>query len=632
MMRYEDMLNDNNSAVVTEDKTEAPVTSETFWRRQDEEFWQAMREIGVNEEIYAAFCELIKPMPQIFWNDDKLYKKSDKGAKPVANFLPVPTEEILYDDGKEQQRYFRMIGRKSEEFKITELPEITIKAADTANMNWILDKWGFGANIYPPYQSNKDMIRSVMVTIGEQCAAHKTIFTHTGWRKLNGKWCFLHAGGAIGTDDVEVRLEGNLNRYRFPETSGDIAERSIAFRTVFNVADKRTMIPFIALTFLTPLNEFLRQAGHEPSFVLNYVGRTQSRKSTLAALMLSFFGSFTAASLPANFKDTPNALEKKGYILKDMLMIVDDFHPAATMKERRTMEQTMQSLSRMYGDRRARDRLNTDIALRSGNIPRGNVAVTGEDIAAIGQSGIARNFIVEMQPDSLPVSDILNAAQAYAEDGLLAAFMRGYIEWLIPQAEDLPQKLKVIFEHYRKRAIEEKICGLGRAGDTAAWLMTGLHILSEYLYDIGINDIDLSDSWEILREIAAAQLNKNEEVTPTKMFIDAVGQLLDSGKIYTENIGEIPLPEHITGAKVGYSDNDLYYFIPDTIYAEVGRYYSAQNKIFPVSCQRLMKHLAAENICLSNTERYTFQKRIGNRRHRYLCIPKRYIDEEYLLV
>ncbi|MBR5089342.1 MAG: DUF927 domain-containing protein [Ruminiclostridium sp.] len=617
------------TAVVPEIEVEKTLTG-LVQCKMDEEFWQAMRENGVDKKIYDSFCKFLKPLPNIFWNDDKLFKAGKKSVVPVANFLPVPTEEILYDDGKEQQRYFRMIGRKSNDFTISELSEIMIKATDTGNMNWIMDKWGFGANIFPPYQSNKDTLRSVMVTIGEQTAVRKTIFTHTGWRKIDDKWCFLHAGGAIGAEDVEVRLEGNLDRYRFPETTGDVIERNNAFRSVFGSADKKMILPFIAQVFLTPLNEFLRQAGHEPSFVLNYVGRTQSRKSTLAALMLSFFGSFTAASLPANFKDTANALEKKGYILKDMLMIVDDYHPAATMKERRTMEQTMQSLSRMYGDRRARDRLNTEIALRSGNIPRGNVAVTGEDIASIGQSGIARNFIVEMQPDSVPVNDTLNASQAYAENGILAAFMRGYIEWLIPQADDLPNRLKAVFENYRGRAIAEKICGLGRAGDTVAWLMTGLHILSDYLYFCGINDIDLSDSWQILKEIAESQLGKNEETTPTKMFLDAVGQLFDSGKIYTENIGEIPKVEQLSGAKVGYSDNELYYFIPDTIYAEVGKYYSSQGKIFPVTCPRLMKHLASEKLCIANGERNTFQKRIGNRRHRYLCIPKRFIDDECL--
>ena len=174
------------------------------------------------------------------------------------------------------------------------------------------------------------------------------------------------------------------------------------------------------------------------------------------------------------------------------------------------------------------------------------------------------------------------------------------------------------------------ICGLGRAGDTVAWLMTALHILSDYLYVCGITDIDLSDSWEILREIAESQLGKNEETTPSKMFLDAVSQLLDSGKIYTENIGEIPQIEHLSGAKVGYCDSELYYFIPDTIYAEVGKYYAAQSKIFPVTCPRLMKHLASEKLCIANGERNTFQKRIGNKRHRYLCIPKRFIDDECL--
>lgn len=622
-------INDNKT-VADEETDKTPTTSEEFWEKQTREYWQAMSENGINKEIYESFCRLLKPMPQVSWNCDTLFKAGAKTLKPVANFLPVPTEEILYDDGKEQQRYFRVTGRRSEDFRIIELPEITIKAADMMSMNWIIEKWGFGANIYPPYQSNKDMLRSIMVMIGEQCAAHKTVFTHTGWRKINDKWCFLHAGGAIGAENVEVRLEGNLNRYKFPENAIEKSECDNAFRSVFNAADKRTVLPFIAQVFLTPLNEFLRQGGHEPAFVLNYVGRTQSRKSTLAALMLSFFGSFTAASLPANFKDTANALEKKGYILKDMLMIVDDFHPAATMNERRTMEQTMQAISRMYGDRRARDRLNTEIALRSGNIPRGNVAVTGEDIAAIGQSGIARNFIVEIQPDSVPVNDNLNAAQAYAENGTLSAFMRGYIEWLITQADRLPEQLKALFEFYRKRAIKEKISGLGRAGDAVAWLMTGLHVLSDYLYVCNITDIDLSDSWEILKEIAAAQQDKNEDVTPTKMFLDAVGQLFDSGKIYTENIGEMPRTDNCSGAKVGYSDSELYYFIPDTLYAEIGKYYASQNKIFPLSSQRLMKQLATENICLSNNERYTFQKRIGNRRRRYLCIPKKYIDDEYL--
>jgi len=171
------------------------------------------------------------------------------------------------------------------------------------------------------------------------------------------------------------------------------------------------------------LNEFFRQAGYEPLYLLFLVGRTQTRKSTLAALMLSFFGEFSASTLPCSFKDTANAIEKKGYILKDTLNVVDDYHPAMTSKERQTMDTIMQALSRGYGDRKGRDRMNPDISLRESSAPRGNVIITGEDIPDIGQSGIARNFIIELMPDDVPLSEYLNRSQQYAQDGYYKQFI-----------------------------------------------------------------------------------------------------------------------------------------------------------------------------------------------------------------
>lgn len=52
-----------------------------------------------------------------------------------------------------------------------------------------------------------------------------------------------------------------------------------------------------------------REAGCEPKFVLFLLGKTGSRKSTLAALTLSFFGRFTASELPLSFRDTSNSME-----------------------------------------------------------------------------------------------------------------------------------------------------------------------------------------------------------------------------------------------------------------------------------------------------------------------------------
>ena len=81
--------------------------------------------------------------------------------------MPVPVEDILYDDGNEQVRFFRIKGLKRlDEGSLITLPPVTIKAADAASMNWITTNWGFEANIHCPSQSNKDSLRSIMFTVG----------------------------------------------------------------------------------------------------------------------------------------------------------------------------------------------------------------------------------------------------------------------------------------------------------------------------------------------------------------------------------------------------------------------------------------------------------------------------------
>ena len=593
----------------------------------DNYYWRNMRIHGVNDKVYAAICAPLNGIAKAFWLDDTLYYVDDNdNAKPISNFLPIPVEDIIVDDGHDQQRYISVIALKSKDFVVTELQKTTIKMSKLDSMDWVGDAWGIDAHIYAKKSSNKERLRDIMMMIGADTAYKKTIYKYTGLCQHDGTWCYLMPGHVIGTEGVDVQLDSHLQHYHFPATDVNTDDRNNALRTIINVADRRVIIPVLALVFLSPLNAFLRQIDHEPSFVMYLVGKTQSRKSTLAALMLSFFGNFTNCSLPANFKDTPNAVEAKAHYINDALMVVDDYHPA-TSADRRMMNQTMQAISRMYGDRCARDRLTPTIDLRPGNVPHGNVIVTGEDIADICQSGIARNFIIDIRPDSVPVGDTLNLAQAYAADGTLGATMSNYIAQLLPQADELPDKLKTMFEAYRQKAIAEKISGLGRTGDIVALLMVGLDMLAEYLRVCGINDIDLSDSWDILKEIAEAQVNMSDNVTPTQMFIDGVSQLIVMGKIHTKYIGLIPQIDPVKGKNVGYSDDDNYYFVPATLYAEICRYYTSQQITYPISCQRLMQQLADDKISITNDGRNNYQKRIGNTRNRYLCIPRQYIDD-----
>ncbi len=541
----------------------------------------------------------------------------------VADFLPIPVEVIVYDDDNDQPPYYRIIGCRYTHNKLSGILKVKkFKASDLYGCKWARNKWGVKASIY----SHADKLIDIMAKIVDYTAVIKTVYNHTGWLQIDNKWCYLHGGGVIGTNaNIDVDLPGNLTRYRLPDTVGDKDARGDAIHNLFAIADKHIILPIIALVFLTPLNQLLLNAGCEPTFVLYYVGLTQSRKSTLAALMLSFFGKFDRTKLPANFRDTINALEPKCGALDDTLLVVDDYHPSST-SDRRKMDNNMQTISRMYGDRCAKDRMGSNTSLRAGNIPHGNVVVTGEDIADVGQSGLARNLIIDVPSGSIPVSDALNATQAYAADGTLAAIMRDYIEWLLPQTDGLEKRLKKYFEDLRRWADKDGISGKGRTGEIAAWLMIGVRMLIYYLIDCQIYDINLSDSWQILADIAVMQKKYSDDTTPTEMFMTAANELLGSGKIHTDNINMTSTNDHARGKMVGYHDSDNYYFLPGVIYAQVNGYYTTQRITFPLACQRLLKILADSNISITNDGRNTYQKRIGNTRIRCLCIPRHYID------
>jgi len=576
-----------------------------------------------NVEQYIAHIPFVK------WDKDKLCYQTKKSYRPVSDFLPVPVEDILYDNGIDQTRSYLIKGLKWKGGNVRILPVARVKATEAGSMNWVADNWGFSANIFSPSNANKDVLRSVLTAIGQRFAKRTTVYSHTGWRRIKGEWCYLHGCGAVGAESVKVQLENGLSGYGLPDKKYNTISLSNAVLQLFRVADESVMIPLLAVTFLSPLNEFLKQSGHEPSFILYLLGRTQSRKSTVAALALSFFGNFTASTLPASFRDTVNALECKGFILKDTLTVVDDFHPCSSFKERRSMEQKMQALSRMYGNRSGRDRMTSEVELRGSMPPKGNVIVTGEDVAAIGQSGTARNFYIELQANSVPVSDYLTDTQQFAADGYYAAFMKLYIEWLSGMTEGLPSKLKEMFNEYRRKIIDEHLSGLGRTGDIVAWLMIGSTFFADFMVEThSFTEQECAGfkamSWKILTDLARAQIEKSEEDVPTKIFTDTVHELFIGEKIYAENI--LQPVEFPRGEKVGYFDEQFYYFLPNKIYAEVNKACAARNEFFPLTSQRLLKQLAAENISVSSKGKNTLQKRIGSINGKFLCIPRAIID------
>jgi hypothetical protein len=106
----------------------------------------------------------------------------------VANFHARIVRDLVYDDGEQERREFAVEAVVGE-IKLA----FCVSAAEFQRMDWVLNKLGPRAIIYPgQHQHARAAIQCLSGEIGEE-----RIFSHLGWRKPDGHWVYLHAGGAL---------------------------------------------------------------------------------------------------------------------------------------------------------------------------------------------------------------------------------------------------------------------------------------------------------------------------------------------------------------------------------------------------------------------------------------------------
>jgi hypothetical protein len=521
--------------------------------------------------------------------------------------------ELTHDNGYDIDRVMSVV------FHCVNGKQISaqISMRDLQNGNFLSS---FGMDARPAVGATKKSYIADSILAQADFTFRQTIYQQTGWRKIGGCWAFLHAGGAIGAPSVAVELVGRNAQYSFPETNS--AEKWDTLQRFYDMAPKSTTYPLLAITFLSPLNELFRQAGCEPSFVMWLQGVTGCMKSTLAALTLCFFGeSWNNKSLPHTFKDSANFLEKSGFLLSDVLTVVDDYYPATNKPEANRMAATAQSISRSWGDRVGRSRMNADASLKRGYPARGNLLCTGEDAPMIGQSGAARNFVLELKRGDIQL-DMLSYIQANAAH--LTECMRDYIEWLIPQMDMLSSPLKARFLELRAQAQRE---GHGRTIEAISHLQIAIEMFTQFLTDRGqATEAQAkamqAESWQIFNELAKENSRRILEDKPTTLFLSALRELLQTGVYNVISLNNTnPFTQGYTPDNtLGYKDDDFYYLYPESVYKAVKQFYSQADRSFSLSKGQLFKHLNIENLIEAGEQQTTKQKKINKVNSKFLWL------------
>ncbi len=464
-----------------------------------------------------------------------------------------------------------------------------------------------------------------------QCenAPHAVIYQHTGYVNIDGERVFLNGGYSVGkdgiTDKFKVVLPEQMNNYRFTEERD--AER---YNTLLNLLPSAVpeglYYAGVGLAFLTPLNALLREIGIEPCFILYFTGKTGSYKSSVAKVLLNFFGEFDKSTpAPSNFRDTNNSVELKFAITDSTLMLLDDRIPSTTPKIKAQMEAMEQAVARQIGDRSGRDRMNADGTLRATYRPKCNLIITSEDsFSNVGESAIARSISVELKPGEIESQKLTKVQQNAAH---LNQCMGDYVKWIIENWDSISERAKSMFFDLRNKAQNGNH---GRLAECVAHLAIGIMMMCEWLqHEKIINDTEAEainqKAWDVFVLLAEAQNRRIAEEKPVKLFLDAIKEMRDRKAI---NIYDLDNPSQNSNINIiGYRDKDFYYFYPDTIYSEVKKYYLVQDKSYPLGKTALFQQLANDGLIDRDKEQNTKTKRINGKRPRLLWLRADALDE-----
>ena len=545
--------------------------------------------------------------------------KSGTIERKLCNLAPEIVREITVDDGAVTTTYVGLCGVHESG---RTLPEIEIPAADLASFNWMAERWGMDC-ILEVGKTVKDCVRHAIQTTAAY-AEKKTVYAVTGWKKIGEEWYYLMPGD----DNHTVDLHGKLHGYGMERSCHPLDIQTAASLLWQPLAPEEIMLPLLSFTFLSPLNHFLKEAGCEPKFVLLLSGKTGSRKSTLAALMLSFFGKFTASELPLSFRDTANSILLNSFYLKDVLTVIDDLHPSSRMEEPK-MNGTAQAIMRAYGDRTGKGRLRSDSTLMESRPPQGNAIITAEFAPDIGESGTARYFALELKESDVDLQN-LTSYQREVTKGTLQRCMYAYTQWIketfLCSEETKQEWVQFLNSYFLSCRDEFRKSGIrchGRVPEAVAHLQMGMDFFLLFLKEKEVMDEESNAEIqqrfkEILYRLAARQAENIDQDKPTHKFIRKLYALLESNQAYVDdknNPGELGF-----GTCLGYQDDTFLYLHSELCHKVVRKFCEEQGENFSCTHKSLLKAMAEEGLILPGKEQNTRPLRVGNKQKRVIFL------------
>jgi hypothetical protein len=565
--------------------------------------------------------EEFAPAEYLAQSGNTYWIKSTGERVKLANFSAKVVEDIVLDDGSgEAQRIFKIESS---------LGPAQVPAHTFESLRWVTDKFGADACVTPGHGTGQRFLDAIK-KLGADERVRRRVFAHTGWRKINDTWQYLHAGCE---GETEVKLDGALAHFALPATT-DVKTAMRASLRVLGLAPQHIAYPLFGAIYRAALGEWV------PATAALYLhGKTGARKTAAAMIGQAHFAPLLDAPA-ANWEATANALERTAFLAKDVVLLVDDFvhKDGASAQDKARLYYAAERLIRGNANRGGRGRLTADLRARPEWYSRAMLVITGEDLP-VGHSLRARMMMVEVGGGDIDL-EVLTEMQE--RRGLLAGAVAGYVGWLADQDKAVFGRRQ---SELRAGAIAELKNAHGRTAENVAVFQIGVEMALRFAVDAGAltgqeADEHSAASWEVLLDLARDQANLLQSQNPAERFINLIGSAISSGRAHVaDTSGGVPGGMEALGWQVvardgqanevwrgmgrcvGWAKDELIYLDPDAAYAEAQGLASAQHATLAVSKDTLWKRLAeAGKIAAKDQGKNTKRVRTVHGRKHTICL------------
>lgn len=543
---------------------------------------------------------------------------------PLADFAAGIKQVVTRDNGIEQVKSFMIAGKESNG---QDLPEVEVPTAKFESLSWITDAWDVRAVISTDTTA-KAKIRAAILSLSKDIAQRRYIYSHTGFRVIDGHRTFLTNGGAIGVPGVDVELDDDLENYNLPQPPEDPKEALKASLEFLSTGNRKVLLPLWAGMYLAPLAEIV-----DSNFTLFLVGLSGSFKSGITALALNHYGhKFSYNNLPASWTSTQNNLEYLLFLLKDMPLVIDDWAPGQDSGKAKELEAKAERIIRAQANRQGRGRMNAEGSSRKTYRPRGLLLTSGEHLPG-GHSHTARMFVVEIRKGDIDQEKFFSLDR---KKGLLSLAMSAYIQYLIRNWDELQATLAEKVRDWVKLA--QKGSQHPRLPTAVAALYAGLNCALACMVEHKVltrkEAKALGDEgWQIFMAWSLEQSGRVESERPGRRFMDALMALKESGKLnignFQDEIPKIPTPGQVN---IGWYDKEYNLLLnPEIAYSTVRQFCAGSDEPLTFKQEAVWRDLKEMGLTEFTNGRTRFVCRIfGNLTYVIKIKATAYQDTGYL--